>query len=92
MWDDFELDRSDASQLDANSLIDQFNPTKQCEAEFYRRLDRAETNLDPTGWGFEEFDIEQDVDETLTNVMQHLSQSQRGFVPESDEANNTARP
>jgi len=74
MWDDFELDRSNTSILGVNST-DRLDPTEQQEAEFYRALDRAKMNFDPTGWGFEEFGIQCDVDETLTNVMQNLGQS-----------------
>lgn len=76
MWDDFELGRSGASLLDMD-LTDRFDPTEQREAEFYRALDRADMNLDPNGQGFEEFDVERGVDETLTNVMQDLGQLQR---------------
>ena len=39
------------------------------EAEFYRNLDRAGINFNPAGQGFDEFDIEHDVDETLTNIV-----------------------
>lgn len=74
MWDEFELDQSSASLLDVNST-DQFNPTERQEAEFYRALDSAKMNFDPAGWGFGEFNIGRDVDDTLTNVMQNLGQS-----------------
>jgi len=79
MWDAFELDQSGESLLDANPT-DQSNPMEQREAEFYKALDRAEMNSNPTEWGFEEFSVECDVDETLTNVMQDLGQSRGGFV------------
>jgi len=91
MWDDLELDRSGASLLDMNSA-GQLNPSQQQEIEFYKALDRAEANFDSTGWGFEEFDVECDVDETLTNVMQDLGQLQKDFVPESSETHNLIRP
>ena len=74
MWDEFELDQSSASLLDANST-DQFNPTERQEAEFYRALDSAKMDFDPAGWGFGKFNIGHDVDDTLTNVMQNLGQS-----------------
>ena len=75
MWDDFELDRLGTSLLDPNST-DQFDPTEQQEAEFYKALNRAEADLDPTGWGFDdEFNVERDIDDTLTNVMRDLGQS-----------------
>jgi hypothetical protein len=77
MWDDFELDRSNPSFLDA-SVASQYSPSEQNEIEFNRALDRAEAG-DPTEWGFEDFDTECDVDETLTNVMQNLGQSQMVF-------------
>jgi len=73
MWDDFELDRPSASLVDPNSA-DQFDPMEQKEAEFYKVLNRAETDFDLAGWGFDEFNIERDVDDTLTNVMQDLGQ------------------
>ena len=79
MWDNFELGRLGASLLDMD-LADQFDPTEQREAEFYRALDRADMSLNPTGWGFEEFDVKCDANETLTNVMQDLGQLQR-FCP-----------
>lgn len=83
MWDEFELDRLNASLLDANAAS-QFNPAQQCKVNFNRALDRAEAN-DLTEWGFEDFGIECDVDETLTNVMQNLGQSPKPFVPGSNE-------
>lgn len=92
MWDDFELDQSNASFLNVDST-DQFNPTEQREAEFYRILDRAEMSFDPTGWGFEEFDAERDVDETLTNVMQNFGQSQKSSSPkirQGSQSNQTS--
>ena len=70
MWDDFELDRPGASLLDLN--VDQFDPAERQEAEFYKLLGRAERDFDLSGWGFDEFNIERDVDETLTNVMRDL--------------------
>ena len=91
MWDDFELDRSDASLLEMNAT-DQSNPMEREEAEFYRALDRAETNLDSSDWGFDRFNTENDVDETLTNIMQNLGQSQKVFVLESDGAYDSIRP
>ena len=78
MWDGFESDQSSASPLDVSST-DQLNPTEQQEAEFYRALDKVGMSFDPTRWGFEEFDVERDVDETLTNVMQNLSQSRKAL-------------
>ena len=89
MWDDFELDRSDASPPDADST-DQFKPTEH-EAEFYRMMDRAGTNFDSTGWGFDKFDAERDIDETLTNVMQNFGQSHKGFAPGSNVAYSPVR-
>ena len=65
---------SSASLLDVNST-DQFNPAEQYETEFYKALDRAKTNFDPTRRGFEEFEAECDVDETLINAIQNLGQS-----------------
>jgi len=82
MWDDFELDQFGSSLLDPNAA-DQFNPTEQQEAKFYRVLNRAEVNFDPTRWGFDEFNVECDVDETLTNVMRDLGQLQKNFTLES---------
>lgn len=91
MWDDFELDRSNALLLDVGSA-DQFNPMEQHEVEFYRIMDRAEMDSDLTGWGFKEFDAERDVDETLTNVMQSFGESRKGFrTLESGEAYNLVR-
>jgi len=86
MWNDFELDRPNASLLNPNSE-DQHDPMEQKEAEFYKVLNRAETNFDLTGWGFDEFNIERDVDETLTNVMRDLGQMQR-FTLEFDGIHN----
>jgi hypothetical protein len=62
------------SLLDANSPS-QIDPVRQQEAEFNRAIDRAEMNVS-IEWDFEGFNIESDVDETLTNVMQNLGQSQ----------------
>ena len=90
MWEDFELDRSDVSLLDTDRG-DQFNPMEQHEAKFYRALDRAGMNSDPTGWDFEEFATECDVDETLTKVMQDLGQLRKGFVSQFDRAHGTIR-
>jgi hypothetical protein len=75
MWDEFESGRSRTSLLDANSA-DGFNPGQKHEAEFIRALDRAGVN-DPAEWGFMDFDVECDVDETQTNVMQGLGQLRR---------------
>ena len=72
MWDEFESGRSRTSLLDANSA-DRFNPGQKQEAEFIRALDRAGVNVSAE-WGFMDFDIECDVDETQTNVMQGLGQ------------------
>ena len=90
MWDDFELDRPSASLLDPNST-DQFDPMEQQEAEFYKVLNRAETNFDLTAWGLDEFNIERDVDDTLTNVMRDLGQMQR-FTLEFDGIHDQTRP
>ena len=79
MWDDFELDRFGESLRDPNAA-DQFDPTEQQEAEFYKILNRTEVNFDPIEWGFDEFNLECDVDKTLTNVMRDLGQLQRGFT------------
>ena len=70
MWDEFELERSNTSLLDAS----QYDPSERREIEFNRVLDRAEAG-GSTEWDFEGFDIECDVDETLTNVMQNLRRS-----------------
>ena len=68
MWDDFDFDQSGESLRHANPG-DQVNPIDQEEIEFYRTLDRASADFDLSGKGLDEFDIVQDVDETLTNVM-----------------------
>ena len=78
MWDDFESDQSSTPPLDVSST-DQLDPTERQEAEFYRALDKVGMDFDPTGWGFEDFDVEREVDETLTNVMQNLGQSRRAL-------------
>lgn len=75
MWDDLELDQPSAPLLDTSPA----NPTEQQEAEFYRVLDRAGVSVDPTEWGFNEFDVERDVDETLTNVMENLGSLRRMY-------------
>ena len=36
-------------------------------------------SVDPTEWGFNEFDVERDVDETLTNVMENLGSLRRVY-------------
>ena len=74
MWDDFESDQSSTPPLDVSST-DQLDPMERQEVEFYRALDKVCMDFDPTGWGFEDFDVEHEVDETLTNVMQNLGQS-----------------
>lgn len=90
MWEDIELDRPNASLFDAN-WTDPSNPMEQQEAIFYRALDRTGTTLDLTTWGSNAFDIECDVDETLTQVMQDLGSSKKGIVSESDGAYSTTR-
>jgi hypothetical protein len=73
MWEDFELDRSSTSLLDA-ARADRLNPMERQEVDFYQTLDRADRNCDTTAWDLEEFDVECDVDETLTNIMRDLGQ------------------
>ena len=68
MWDDFDFDQS-GKLLHCANLGDQVNPIDQEEIEFYRTLDRASADSDLSGKGFDEFNIVQDMDETLTNVM-----------------------
>ena len=71
MWDDFDFDRL-GEPLQCPNLGGQVNPIEREEAEFYRALDRDGADLSSSGKGFDEWDIVQDVDETLTNVMEDL--------------------
>lgn len=71
MWDDFDFDQSDESLRHINPV----DPAGREEAEFYRTLDGASMDYDLAGKGFEEFDIVQDTDETLTNIMGDPGQS-----------------
>ena len=90
MWDEFESDRLDTSLPDANAA-NQFNLAQWHEIEFNRTLDRAETS-NSTEWGTEDFGIECDVDETLTNVMQDLGQSLNPFFLGPDKLTTSPDP
>ena len=79
MWDDFDFDQL-GELLRCVNPGDRVNPVERGEAEFYKALDRAGMNFDPSGKGFEEFDIVKDVDETLTNIMQDLGESKNTFA------------
>ena len=90
MWDEFESDQSKASLLNTNAAS-QFNPAQQREVDFNRALDRAEVN-GSTEWGFDDFGMECDVDETLTNVMQNLGKSGEISCSRIQRTYNLIRP